>query len=122
MPWQVFMSFHKEALLRVHAGCCNGHEVGLLMGHYGPQSRALLDGRLVGEGVEGIRLVLQREFEGNRISRVQRLDGDPVLVEYEGDGREPTAVLRLEAREGHVLEIRIERDAETVRRLVARAT
>jgi len=116
------MSFHHEALLRVHAGCCNGHEVDQLMGHYGPQSRAILDGRLVGEGPEGIRRALQKEFGSNMVSRVQHLEGEPVLVEYDAEGHEPRAVLRLEARDGRVTEVRIEHDADVVRRLVERAS
>ncbi|MES2155632.1 MAG: hypothetical protein V4510_10895 [bacterium] len=112
------MAFHKEALLRVHAGCCNGHELEQLLGHYGPQSRAILDGCLVGEGPEGVRLALQKEFGDNMVSRVQLVDGEPVLVEYDGEGPTPTAVLRLEAHDGRVSEVRIDHDSEAVRRLV----
>ncbi len=119
---QVPMNAHNEALLRVHAGCCNGHELDALMGHYGPQTRAILDGCLVGEGPDGVRKALQAEFGQFRVGRVQSLDGEAVLVEYDREGREPKAILRLEAQGGRVSEVRIVHDADMVRRLARAAS
>lgn len=108
----------KEALLRIHASCCNGQSVDQLMGHYTPQTRTLLDGCLVGEGHEGVRRALAREFEAGTISRVEELDGEPVLVEYDAERGQPKAVLRMEARGGRVVEVHIDHREKAMRQLL----
>ena len=111
--------------MRRNACCFNGRDLDGLVGHYGPQARAILDGRLVGEGPEGVTTALRREFGPNVVTRVHTVDGEPLLVEYDDSdhgARKPKAVLRLEAVGSRVVEVRIDHDADLVRRLVERAT
>jgi hypothetical protein len=116
----------KEALLRVHAGAINAQDLDTILGHYYAASRCIRDGELVGEGPETVRQTLMEDFrgEGDLVGRVMRLDGEPILIEWGGlEGRgEPRTVVRIEARGDVVREVRIDRDAQAVRDLVARAT
>lgn len=114
-----------HALLRVHAGCCNSHELDALEGHYQAGSRCIRDGRLVGEGPAGARAVLEEEFrlrdaEPAAFGRVMVADHGPVLVkwaDFEGR-REAQAVVRLEEAEGRVRELRVDHDAALIARLL----
>jgi hypothetical protein len=111
------MNVGKEAILRVHAGCCNGHDVEGFLPHCMPQARMICDGLLVGEGHEAIRKTLSEEFGEGVVGRVMSVGGEPAMVEWSEAG-EPRAIVRLEAEGDRVSEIRIEH-GEALRRLVA---
>jgi hypothetical protein len=115
------MPIGKDELIRIHAGALNGHDPESVMGHYHPGVRCIRDGCLVGEGRDAVRKAFLEEFALNEelVGRVMEVDGEPVVVEWAGpEGREaPRAIVRLEAQAGRVTELRIERDARTVRRV-----
>jgi hypothetical protein len=119
------MSVGKAALLRVHAGAFNGHDVESILGHCLPAARCTLDGHSVGEGPEAVRRVLQAEYatHDELVGRVMEVNGEQVLVEWAGpEGRgEPRGIVRLEAQGDRVCGIHIDHDSAMVRRLVESA-
>ncbi|MCA1818869.1 MAG: hypothetical protein ABR562_04845 [Thermoplasmatota archaeon] len=118
------MTLGKDALLRMHAGAMNGHDPDSIITHYHHGCRCIRDGALVAEGPTAVRKALLEEFpvSDELIGRVMDLDGEPVLVEWGGlEGREvPRGILRLEAHGDRVMEVRIDHDPKTVKRLSIR--
>ena len=118
------MATGKDALIRMHAGAMNGHDHESLASHYHTGVRCIRDGCLIGEGPDAVRKALLEEFAVNEemIGRVMDLDGEKVVVEWGGpEGREaPRGVVRLEAHGDRVMEVRIDHDAKTVKRLAVR--
>ena len=108
-----------DSLLRVHAGALNGHDLDSLAGHYLPRTRVLRDGLPVGEGPDALRALVE-EYRGDVVGRVMQVDGQAALVGWSGpEGRgAATSVVRLRSSGGRVVEVRIDHDAELIRRLV----
>lgn len=116
MDW---MPADPDALLRVHAGALNAHDLDSLAGHYSPRTRLLRDGRPAEQGTDAL-LALAEECRGEVVGRVMDVEGQPALVAWSGpDGRGPaTGVMRLRSQGGRVVEVRIDHDARLIQRLI----
>ncbi len=102
----------------MHAGALNGHEPDSLAGHYLPRTRVLLDGLPIGEGHDALR-ALADEYRGDVVGRIMRIEGAAALVGYSDEGRGPaTGIIRLQSNEGRITVVRIDHDAEQIRRLI----
>jgi hypothetical protein len=107
-----------DSLLRVHVGALNGHDLESLAGHYMPQTRLLRDGLPVGEGPDALRALMEEYGAQDIVGRVMDVDGHPALVGWSGEGRGTvTSIVRLRSQGGRVTEVRIDHDADLIRRL-----
>lgn len=111
-----------DALLRVHAGALNAHDLDSLAGHYLPRTRLVRDGRPAGEGREALRALIE-EYRGEVVGRVMDVEGQPALVAWSGaEGHGPaTGIVRLRSQGGRVVEVRIDHDSRLIERLIGSA-
>jgi hypothetical protein len=107
-----------DALLRVHAGALNAHDLDSLAGHYLPRTRLLRDGRPAGEGPDALR-ALEQECSGDVVGRIMDVEGQPALVAWSGEGRGTVkGIVRLRSQGDRIVEVRIDHDAKLIQRLV----
>ncbi|HLF16202.1 MAG TPA: nuclear transport factor 2 family protein [Candidatus Thermoplasmatota archaeon] len=100
----------------------NGHDLEGLEAHVAQGAPCIRDGELLGEGPAAVRRALQEEYKLSEelVGRVMELDGEPVVVEWDGEGwGRPIGVLRV-AGEGRITGLRIDHDERTVARLANR--
>lgn len=104
------MAVELRELLRVHSCAFNGRDVETFAAHTHPQATCFCDGEYVGEGPDGVRQLLEREFErGEWIAKVEQVQGEDVLVEFSPDGRQRHGLVRVRGQpDGRIREVRIE--------------
>ncbi len=107
-----------RSFAEVHARALNAHDVDLVATNAYRHARIIKDGHYLGEGRQALCKALTEESEGF-ISRVVELDGEPVIAEYCGDeGNEIVqGIVQFKRFEGRVEEIRIDHDADRLRRV-----
>jgi hypothetical protein len=120
----VVMDAARAALFRKHQACCNGHDVGSLVGHYPATSRILRDGELVGEGADSVLKALEAEFPPGGMGRVVLVEGEPVLLQWSDAERlqRPNALVRLKHQGDRVSEVRIDHDPGMLQEFLSRAS
>lgn len=123
------MTVEPDLLLRIQAGALSGQDLDTFTAQLAGDARLVRDGRVVGRGPEAARKLLREEYAvpeaGAELSaRLERLDGEPVVVQYMGaEGhREPRAVYRFALDDERITECRITHDAAIIDRLVRSAT
>ncbi len=108
----------------MQAKAITGHDLSTLAALAAPGARCMRDGEWVGDGPQAFRDALEAEFRlsDELVARVVDLDGGPAVVEYaDSDGKpHPVGLLRVEGGD-QVTALRIDHDADLVRRLVASA-
>ena len=99
--------------LRVHACALNARDMDALASQAFATSPCICDGEWVGEGPDAVRRALEKEFAGDEaFARLATVDGEPAVLEFDGGGDEPRAVLRfLAAPGGRIRELRIDHAA-----------
>jgi hypothetical protein len=99
--------------LRVHACALNARDLDSLASHALRSAPCICDGEWVGEGPDGVRKALEKEFAMNEeaFARLGTVDGELAVLEYDGAERavEPRAILRFVGGEGgRIHELRID--------------
>lgn len=98
--------------LRVHACALNARDLESLASHALRTAPCICDGEWVGEGPEGVRRALEREFAANdeMVARLGTVDGEPAVLEFDGSGSAvPRATLRFRGDpSGRIRELRID--------------
>lgn len=81
--------------LRVHTCALNARDLDALASQAVRSTPCICDGEWVGEGPEGVRRALEREFalDSEVFARVGTVDGQPAILEFGSKG-EPLATLR----------------------------
>lgn len=74
--------------LRVHTCALNARDLDSLAAQAVRSAPCVCDGEWVGEGPEGVRQLLEREFAVNDelYARLGDVDGEPTVLEFDGGG------------------------------------
>jgi len=100
-----------NAFLRVQARAFNAKDVGTLVGHATAAARCIRDGEWLGEGPDAIRDGLEAEWRRGCVGRLLDVDGEPVLVEYDGEGAGPAqGTIRFRFDGDRITECRIDHE------------
>lgn len=96
--------------LRVHTCALNARDLDALANQAIRNAPCFRDGEWVGEGPEGVRQALEKEFAMNdeAFARIGTVDGRPAVLGFDGGGT-PRAVLHfVGGNDGRIRELRID--------------
>jgi hypothetical protein len=95
---------------RVHTCALNARDLDTLAAQAVRAAPCFCDGEWVGEGPEGVRQALEREFKMNEdaVVRLGTVDGEPAVVEFDGGGVERATLRFRHDPRGRIRELRID--------------
>ncbi|MHB1262519.1 MAG: hypothetical protein ACYC2H_12480 [Thermoplasmatota archaeon] len=103
--------------LRLHTCALNARDVETLAAQAAPHAACICDGEWIGEGPDGVRQALAKEFALNEevFARLGVHDGEPAVLQYDAKGAQRSALrFRGEPGVGRFQELRIDHDRATV--------
>lgn len=106
--------------LRVHTCALNARDLDALANQALRSAPCFCDGEWVGEGPEGVRQALEKEFAMNdeAFARIGTVDGQPAVLGFDGGGA-PRSILRFMGDgDGRIRELRIDHGAAPARPVV----
>lgn len=113
------MQVPSQELLRVQTRAFNARDLETLVGPFTAAARFIRDGEWVGEGRDAVRKGLEAELSSGSHGRLLLVDGEPVLVEYDGEEGHPVprGTIRFEVEGSQLTQCVVDHDGAVVERL-----